>query len=79
VKESESMMDPKGEIWMSGSRSKRGAALPLLGSILFAAVVAGLPACEKKEDGGVSEAVEELKDEAKDAKDEIKDEIDDHT
>ena len=72
------MMDPKGELWMSGSRAKRGAALPLLGSILFAAVVAGLPACEK-DDGGVAEAVEELKDEAKDAKDEIKDEIDDHT
>jgi len=71
-------MDPKGVIWASGSRAKRGTAFPLLGSILLAAVVAGLPACERN-DGGVSEAVEEMKDEAKDAKDEIKDEIDDHT
>lgn len=72
------MMEPKGGIWTSGTRAKRGAAVPVLGSILFAALVTGLPACEK-DDGGVSEAVEEMKDEAKDAKDEIKDEIDDHT
>lgn len=74
----ENRNDTQDQKWTSAQRANRGAAVPFLGTILLAAVVTGLPACEKK-DGGVSEAVEEIQDEAKDAKDEIKDEIDDHT
>ena len=74
----ENMNDSKDQTGTSVQRANRVAAVPLLGTLLLAAVVTGLPACEKK-DGGVSEAVEEIQDEAKDAKDEIKDEIDDHS
>jgi hypothetical protein len=55
-------------------RASRGAALPLLASLLLGAV--WLPACQEDR---VGEAVEELKDEAHDAKKEIEDEVDDHT
>jgi len=72
------MRDTKARIPASGQVGNRGVARPLLGSLLLAAVVVGLPACEKKDDG-LSEAVEEFQDEVKDTKDEIKDEIDDNT
>ena len=57
-------------------RASRGAALPLLASLLLGAAVVWLPACQEDR---VDEAVEELKDEAHDAKKEIEDEVDDHT
>lgn len=75
------MIDQKNELSMEMGRVERrigGTNRAFVGGLLLAAVVAGLPGCERKQ-SKFDEAVEELQDETKDAKDEIKDEIDDHT
>lgn len=61
------MMDPIIASRKSAHGANGRATPRLLGSLLLAAALAGLPACEKDE-GGMSEAVEEAKDE-----------VDDHT
>lgn len=83
------MMDPKIASRNSAHGANGRATPRLLGSLLLAAAVTGLPACEKDE-GGMSEAVEEAQDEvqdageairdkAREAKEEVQDEVDDHT
>ena len=67
------MMDTKNTGLAETRRTTGAAVLPLLGTLLLAAVVAGLSGC-KKDESRVDNTVNEIHDVAADAKDKIRDE-----